>query len=287
MSFLEILNKPYPASMKKWPMIIAISIFIGLFLMVFEPFGLQMIEMEYKRLYLFGYGVVTFCFMVLNMIIIPKIFPRHFAEENWTVKRHIIWLVIDIVMIAAGNYLYSVWVGFFSWAGIEGFLIFLGFTIPIGLFPAVITTFIQQNINLKRNLAGSDEINTSISHKKEHTETNTTLDLTAGNQTYSYNYKQILFIESEGNYVRVHYRDGEEVKSEMIRSTMKSVEEMISKEVLFRCHRAFIVNLDYVQKVGGNSQGYTLQLEYSNDQIPVSRSYIKPFKEVMLRFSGR
>ncbi|WP_170265019.1 LytR/AlgR family response regulator transcription factor [Salibacter halophilus] len=273
--------------MKKWPMIIAISIFIGLFLMVFEPFGLQFIEMEYKALFLFGYGVVTFCFMVLNLIIIPKIFPRHFAEKNWTVKRHIIWLVIDVVMIAAGNYLYSVWVGFFSWAGIEGFLIFLGFTIPIGLFPAVITTFIQQNINLKRNLAGSDEINTSISHKKDHTETNSTLDLTAGNQTYSFHYEQIIFIESEGNYVKVHYRDGEEVKREMIRSTMKGVEDLISNEVLFRCHRAFIVNLDYVQKVEGNSQGFTLQLEFSNDQIPVSRSYTKPFKKAMIRFSDR
>ena len=266
-------------------MIIAISIFIGLFLMVFQPFGLQFIEMEYKELYLFGYGVVTFCFMVLNLIIIPKIFPWHFADENWTVKRHIIWLVIDIGMIAAGNYLYSVWVDFFPWAGIDGFLVFLGFTIPIGLFPAVIITFIQQNINLRKNLESSSEINTSISHKKEHIETDKKLDLNAGNQSYSFQYDQILFIESEGNYVKVHYRDGEEVKYEMIRSTMKSIEDLISDKVLFRCHRAFIVNLDYVQKVEGNSQGYILEMEYSNDQIPVSRSYVKPFKKVMMRFS--
>lgn len=283
MSIQQILKRPYPVGIKKWPMIIAISIFIGLFLMIFQPFGLQFIEMENKRLFLLGYGLVTFTCLLLNLILLPLIFTDYFSEDNWTVQRHIIWLMVDIVLIAAGNYLYSVAFQIFPWVGIDGFLRFVGFTIPIGLFPAVILTFIQQNRYLKNNLAASQEINQSISHKEEHMVAETShLKLDSGNQTFDFAYNQIVYIESEGNYVKVHFLEADKVRFELIRNTLKNVSDLIEGEKLFRCHRAFIVNLDYVEKVDGNSQGYTLQLNHSETQIPVSRSYTKSFKEAMI-----
>ena len=264
-------------------MVIVISVFIGLFLMIFQPFGLQFVEIANKRLFLLGYGLVTFVFLVLNLIILPLIFKNYFSEDNWTVQRHIIWLLIDVVMIAAGNYMYSVAFQIFPWVGLAGFLTFIAFTIPIGLFPAVILTFIQQNRYLKNNLAASLEINQSISHKEEHIVAETShLKLDSGNQSFDFAYNQILYIESEGNYVKVHFLEADKVRFELIRNTLKNVSDLIEGEMLFRCHRAYIVNLDFVESVAGNSQGYTLQLKHIETQIPVSRSYTKSFKEAMI-----
>jgi DNA-binding LytR/AlgR family response regulator len=41
---------------------------------------------------------------------------------------------------------------------------------------------------------------------------------------------------------------------------------------LFRCHRAYIVNLDRVTNIGGNAQGYRLSLSNNPEVVPVSRA---------------
>ncbi len=267
-------------------MIILISLFIGLFLLLFQPFGLQFVELEHKSLILMGYGLVTFVVMLINTILIPTIFTRYFAEKNWTVFKQITWLLWDVVAIAAGNYFYSIAFHIFPWVGFLGFMVFLGYTLPIALFPVVILTFIRQNTFLKKNQAASEAINASLDHQHQHSgikEKQLVLD--SGNQTYAFNYDQIVYMESEGNYVHVHYLEGDILKRQLVRITLKKVEEAIESALLMKCHRAFIVNLEQVKKVEGNSQGLTLELNDAMVSIPVARSAIKAFKEAVLKLN--
>ena len=48
-----------------------------------------------------------------------------------------------------------------------------------------------------------------------------------------------------------------------------------------RCHRAFLVNIRMVVKVDGNSQGYKLNLEGCEEEVPVSRAYAKEVKALI------
>ncbi|MGG6496574.1 UNVERIFIED_CONTAM: LytTR family transcriptional regulator, partial [Bacteroidetes bacterium 56_B9] len=48
-----------------------------------------------------------------------------------------------------------------------------------------------------------------------------------------------------------------------------------------RCHRAFLVNIRMVVKVDGNSQGYKLNLEGCEEDVPVSRAYAKEVKALI------
>jgi DNA-binding LytR/AlgR family response regulator len=51
----------------------------------------------------------------------------------------------------------------------------------------------------------------------------------------------------------------------------------------FRTHKSYLVNLDKVkQAVPFFNYTYLLKLEGSKDEIPVSRSYLKDFKQMML-----
>jgi DNA-binding LytR/AlgR family response regulator len=40
----------------------------------------------------------------------------------------------------------------------------------------------------------------------------------------------------------------------------------------YRCHRSYLVNLNYIRHISGNATGYKLHLEGVNDLIPVSRN---------------
>jgi DNA-binding LytR/AlgR family response regulator len=44
-----------------------------------------------------------------------------------------------------------------------------------------------------------------------------------------------------------------------------------------RVHKAFIVNLDQIQEINGNAQGYQLTMGDEKIKIPVSRTYMKKF----------
>jgi DNA-binding LytR/AlgR family response regulator len=46
----------------------------------------------------------------------------------------------------------------------------------------------------------------------------------------------------------------------------------------FRCHRSYIVNMDKVTKVKGNSQGYRLCFNELHDTVPVARKMNEELK---------
>lgn len=90
----------------------------------------------------------------------------------------------------------------------------------------------------------------------------------------------LLYAEAEGNYVTVVYQENNEIKRQQIRQTMKQVMQMTEdNRQIIRVHRAYIVNLNHVVKVSGNSQGYQLSLDAANAQVPVSRSFVTEFNE--------
>ena len=44
MDILEYLRKPYPLNLNRWGIIIVISLFVSVFMLVFQPFGLHGME---------------------------------------------------------------------------------------------------------------------------------------------------------------------------------------------------------------------------------------------------
>lgn len=89
----------------------------------------------------------------------------------------------------------------------------------------------------------------------------------------------LLYIEAVGNYVKVYQlRDGK-VKIDMLRVTLKQIEyDLRSYPTIVRCHRAFLVNLEQVERIESHSNSTQLIIKYSNDHLPVSRSNMAQVK---------
>lgn len=273
------LNKPYPILLNRWKLTLIVSLFIAFFLTVFQPFGLNLLRSEHKTLILLGYGLVTFLLLLFNLFLIPAIFKQSFKAENWKVWKQILWLMYIVLSISVGNYLYSVLVSIVYWAGFKGLLLFVLFTFPIALIPIIAITFITQNIYLKKNLKLSGEINDQISDRQEVEKDKQSIELSSGNQSIQFILSDIVFLESDGNYVNVNYLENGELKSQLIRNTLKNLSEIIDSSHFFKCHRAFLVNLNKIEKVSGNSHGISIKMTETNQQIPVSRNNTKAFTQ--------
>lgn len=90
----------------------------------------------------------------------------------------------------------------------------------------------------------------------------------------------VLFFKSEDNYVDVHYLLGGEVKTELIRTTLKKIESTCNYSGLVRVHRSYTINIKTVSSSKKTHKGYTLQFDPLPDlQIPVSASHQKQFEQ--------
>lgn len=283
MKLLTYLNQPFPVSINRWKVILPISIFIGLFMIVFQPFGLREAEHQYQMLILSGYGIVTFLVLLFNLFLLPAVFQGPFEESRWTVLKQIAWLAWILFTIGLGNLGYSLLIFNFQASFWQLFFIFQLFTLAVGIIPVVTVTVIEQNYLLKKYAKEALMLDQRAKPLiDQDAGAGKTIQFLADNNkdTLSIPVADILFIESSGNYIKIHEMKGLGISSHLLRCTMKRAEQQIHKEKsLFRCHRAFIVNMDKIEKIKGNSQGYRLKLEGYDDEIPVSRNFLEDFKK--------
>lgn len=288
-----IFLQPYPVSTSVQKSVItalAVGLFVFLFLYVFQPFSLLFWQHPSKTLLIGGYGGVTFFFVAVFSVAAPRLLPSVFHEAKWKVWKEITWIMFLIFIIAIGNMLYSYAIGV-SALSFRTFLFFAPVTLAVGIFPCSMVIMINYLILNGRNVHKARQINQVIAadtlpgepivpRLPEEEETapppqETLLILTAenGKDQLSIPPDALLFLSSADNYVEVVYIRSGAVVSELFRNTLKSLAGQLTAYAdIYRCHRSFMVNLQKVTRVSGNSQGYKLHFAETETTVPVSRN---------------
>lgn len=85
----------------------------------------------------------------------------------------------------------------------------------------------------------------------------------------------VMFIKSEDNYVQIHYLDRNRAKKFVLRSSMRALEEDLSRHGLVRCHRSYFINPLFIRIVHRDDSGLLVaQLKQEGfESIPISRKY--------------
>lgn len=95
--------------------------------------------------------------------------------------------------------------------------------------------------------------------------------------------KDIFFIESQDNYVSIHYLIDGQMQNYFLRSSTLEVEAALKKTSIVRCHRSFLVNLNHIKLLRHGTGKATIVLDDSHGtEVPVSRSYYKDLLGVIL-----
>ena len=93
---------------------------------------------------------------------------------------------------------------------------------------------------------------------------------------------KIIYVESVGNYSNVYYIDNEHISSRTLRSTIKQLkEELRDYSFIVQCHRAFLVNLMYVESLEGTNNRFFINLFSFDKKIPLSRPNRAAIKEAL------
>jgi hypothetical protein len=281
----KYLTQRYPWEENKWKEVIAISLFIAVFLMIFQPFGLSELQTNGKYLVLAGYGLVTFFVLILDLVIIPQILPGVFNDEKWTVLKELFYLLFVLFTVGLGNLFYSsVTLGFRL--SFENIIAFQGYTLAVGIFPIVITIILKQNYLKRKNEGSAKTISASLHDQSMRVQDDQLVRIESENEKEYVEtlVSDLLFIKSEGNYINVGYLSTGKPVNVLLRNTLKNALDLLSPyPSIFQCHRSWLINLERIEHVRGNSQGLRLVLEGTQEDIPVARNTAAAFQQRVTR----
>lgn len=269
---IRLLNKPFPLEeslLGTFKIITAISVFVVLFLYIFEPFGLHLLE---SGLFLFclGFGGVAFITSLAYELLIVFVVKLKGAHANFTFAKWIAYFTGAMLFISLANFLYARWVlfGDIQWSLLPHMM---RGTFAIGFFPTVVIAAIALLQQERKYQKIAAELNHQDELSNVHIETD--------KRIFDIPITRIKFIEAMQNYVQIHHLDNNgQVKIQTERATIKSLLDQSQNSSIIRCHRSFLVNRDSVISSSGNAQGLLLSLTNYPIQVPVSRSYVKDFR---------
>lgn len=282
---INILRKPHPLNLDKQKQIKQIGLaglIVFSFFLVFQPFGLKVEPFNIILKSSIYYGIATIAISLLNNLLIPSIFNNYFNEKNWTFGRNLLfgiwyWFIVTITMIIVSKIIFPK-----TLISFDSLLKMFLYVFVFGQFIIIIISYTNQNFLNKKHKAISDEIQSKLSDNfsnKEITEITFSIPFDFDKNITA---SSICFIESLGNYLKVYWENGDyKIQSIVVRKTLADIEnELFGLNFIFKSHRSYMVNINKIEKISGDSQGLKLKIKNIEQIIPVSRSKIKEFKSL-------
>ena len=287
---LRILKQPYPGiygKRHKLAIAFGFGLFIFLFLYLLRPMNIDGGDLGPRMtLHLAAYGLICSLIILFNLFVVPALFRAFYKEIGWVVWKEIVIIIWSFFSVGLGNFFYTVWAfdWYLNWRNLFQFQII---TVTIGAIPYIILVLIRQNRLLKMNMREAVALNKEVNglHAINSSPSkNEFISFVAenGKEEIQLESNSILYLAADGNYIEIYYQEGDILKKHLLRSSVKRIEALLQNHSQFyRCHRAYIVNMEKVSKVSGNSQGLRLSFSEGDDMVPVSRSWLKDFKDKM------
>ncbi|MCF8222359.1 MAG: LytTR family transcriptional regulator [Bacteroidales bacterium] len=86
--------------------------------------------------------------------------------------------------------------------------------------------------------------------------------------------ESIAFIEANENYVNITYTDNGNIKTYVLRSTLKKMEDILWDMNFARCHRKYLVNFHRVKILKREKSGLLIEFDIpGSKELPVSATY--------------
>jgi hypothetical protein len=277
---LEFLNKPYPFNddlKQNTRIIFFISVGVFGFLFLFQPLQIDALALNDKYFLVIGLGVITFLSLSLNMLILPSLFPKILNGSSWNVKKEILW---DIWI------LFTVGVGYFLYYKALDLMVF-GFDmiikmILIAIVPTSVLIVFNRNRLIRSHLKSANELNIKLKEHKSITDKLVHFVSDYQKDNLSIKVSLILFVRSANNYIEVFWKEGQSVKSQMVRCSLTKAEDILKEDkFIFKCHRSYLANINHIEKIEGSSQGYRMFFDKIDFPVPVSKNYTDKLKELI------
>ena len=280
------------------------GVFVVLLLWLTLPFNVETIH-DGRPLFFFAQGAITIVVSIITGLFTTYVLHKPLDPTLPLKTVHRNSVVMYLVNIPVLAFVLTVFGGFFFcnnnpiepwWHGGELHLTYyseyLSYVSVTCIFLYIGTYVRNRNWHLNYQLDEVRAINALLEKRQEKiAESEETHDEKGGenlchlvgnanNASFEVLPSTIIYVESMANYADICYMDGDNPAHKTLRITLKQIREKLEgMDSFVQCHRAFIVNLNFVVAMSNRNTGYQLQLFGTDKCIPVSRTNTAAVKE--------
>ncbi len=252
---------------------VMISVILGLLLaliMIFlEPFGTYDFKADNKHLIFAGFGIVFSIFYLVSSRM--EVWWFNSLNKKWEVKHEVFSFVILVLISSVPIHFYNQ-VFLNDWFNqndtvsnyvSHGIWFFRNSLLPIMLLLLPFYLYLRNRFGKLHTAEPLMEIEILGANKGEKL---VILE------------NQLLFVKSSENYVEIFYEKDDKIQHNVFRNTLTAINEQAP--FLIYCHRSYLVNIDNIKRIKGNSQNAKIEFHFDME-IPLSNTYYKNVKSVL------
>lgn len=243
-----------------------LCVYLSFIVIVLQPFDTSQFKADYKVLLLSGYGILTGVVVVIHSRLEKIAYFR--VAKVWSVGHEICSIILFCFLVGTVLYGYNRTV-VNAWQDytLATYWRFLSVTVI-----CMIPVFVPPMVYLRQKF-GECIIPPAVN--------SIVLVGENKNEILRMDKDELLFVKAVENYVEICYLDNSnKVISVTFRQTLSNVGEQLP--FLKNCHRSYLVNLITVKEITGNSQGAKISFVVGEKEIPLSKTYYKQVKGMLL-----
>lgn len=247
---------------------IVLPIFFFSFMLIYRPFG----SVEFMGEEWFGVHLtISSCIVLLSVIMVRLLYYYLPMKINYSL--YIFWCLGEIIFSSFFVALYIWLVQSKSLPYFETFATSFKYLSLTLVIPYVIMAL---SLRLYEYHVRSDESPSDSLQRMRFYDDKHNLRIVLMPET-------VLYITAEENYVNIFYLENGKLRSYVLRSSMKALDELCQDNGMIRCHRSYYVNPSHVKVLRKEKEGviYAELDAQETIHIPVSKRYYDLLAEVL------
>lgn len=250
--------------------------FSVLFMAIYSPFS-STAWFSLTNLQDFGMTAAFYLVALAIMLISKLIMYNSQAQVNFNLWKYILWIIAEVIIISI---FYTHFTYVFVTPSEESLINIMaksfGCILLIIAIPYTILTLYaaykakaEELQMLQYEMSLSNESSMVYPSLINFYDYNGTLKLTINSDS-------LYYMESQDNYIKIHYENSGKLCSYMLRSRTKTIEESLADTSIVRCQRSYMVNVMKINHIKKGGKVRYIVLSHDDIRpIPVSKSYFK------------
>ena len=276
---VSFLKQPYPFYYEGRSFVVIFSI---LFLMsfgfnyFFKPFNVNLSEHRMPYVMTSLMHTLAAVTVLLLFYFFLHLFPR--LKDNWNVKKEIYFLSLLLLFIGIAQFLIRdiIYDNPHNWSW-NYFFEEIRNTFLVGMLFVLILVPLNFSRLYYKNQKQAGTL--SLWQTEENEKAPVFIKTSLKSDDFYLDSSQLVFAKSEGNYVEVYVTENGKIVSKLKRISLKELERQLRDDPkIVKTHRSFLVNVQFIEEIAGNAQGYKLKLKNWPESISVSRNMISSFE---------
>lgn len=277
------LEQPYPFYYegKKLLQILGVIFLISFFFnYMLQPFDVNTSEHKMNYFWISIIHSTSPLLVLLCLSFVFKTSPK--LTDNWNIKNECKLIFFLVLLTGITQFLIRdiIYNNILNWSW-HYFIEEITNTFIAGLFLAPIIILINVNRRQSINQINANRISSSLTKTKEHqNNTVVTIETEVKSERFTFDIHHFIYAKAEGNYAEIFLKKEASTQKLIKRIPIKNLESQLSPfPFIIKTHRSILLNLNHIEDVKGNAQGYKVQLKDCPDTVPVSRNFIQSFEQ--------